>query len=58
MAIDYFWVLTTVAQLKVFKGRIFVSFFFFSFFFSFFFPPIHFSPTLIPMSLRREVHAH
>ena len=38
MAIDYFWVLTTVAQLKVFKGRIFASFFLFFFFFSFFSP--------------------
>ena len=57
MAIDYFWVLTTIAQLKVFKGRVFASFFFFSFFFSFF-APIHSSPTLMPMSLRREVHAH
>ena len=38
MAIDYFWVLTTIAQLKVFKGRVFASFFFFFFFFSFFSP--------------------
>ena len=45
--------LTTVAQLKVFKGRVFAPLFFIFYFFS-----INSSPTLTPVSSRREVHAH
>ena len=48
MTTDYFLGLSTIAQLKVFKGRAFTFFFFFS---------IHSSPTLMLVSSRREVHA-